>query len=159
MKNGSRVAFLAIFALASFIAAKAQTPQVSTVEISTMGFITDTLSGRTGATALHATASRRNVAAGMAKYAVYDEKTKQLYILEPQDTAAAYLELGQRVTVTGTLAASPMSRAGQMVDPRSNEVKDFHRPVKDSTPVAGVLTVTSIALAPPPVPPGAPKTQ
>jgi hypothetical protein len=122
--------------------------RTQTLEVSVVGFITDTLSGSTGATALHAAATKRNVAAGMGKYAVYDEKTKQLYILEPQDTAAAYLELGQRVTVTGTLAASPVRTAGQMVDPRTSEVKEFHRPVQDSTPVAGVLTITSIAVAP-----------
>ncbi len=140
-------------------AARAQNLQISTIQVTATGFITDTLSGRTGATATHIAATKRNVAAGMAKYAVYDEKTKQLYILDPQDTAAAYLELGQRVTVTGTLASTPMIRAGQMVDPRTNEVKDFHRPAKDSTPVAGALTITSIALAPPPAPPGAPKSQ
>jgi hypothetical protein len=129
----------------------AQTPLASGAHVNVSGYVTDTLSGRSGATALHAAATKANVEAGMAKYAVYDEKTKQLYILEPQATAAAYLELGVRVTVTGTLASSPAKRAGQMVDPQTSEVKDFHSlRARDSTPVAGILTISSIAVAPPP---------
>jgi hypothetical protein len=146
MRNRFRSLFWAISAGIFLVPAVAQTSQVSVT-----GFITDALSGRTGATAQHAEATKRNVEAGMGKYAVYDEKTKQLYILEPQATAAVYLDLGQRVTVTGTLAANPVKRAGQMLDSQTNEVKDFHSlRARDSTPVAGILTISSIAIAPPP---------
>jgi len=117
-------------------------------QVTVTGFITDTLSGIRGANALHADAAKRNVASGMASYALYDEKTKKLYILGQQDTAAA--NLGQRVTVAGTLAASPMSHAGQGIDAKSGQSVDFHHLGQDSsTPIAGVLTITSVALAPP----------
>jgi hypothetical protein len=114
------------------------------------GFVTDTLSGKHGATALHGDVTKRNVASGLAKYAIYDEKTRKLYIIEPQSTAAAYL--GQRVTVTGTLAASPMAHAGQHVNPQTNRVEDLHKVGQDSsTPVAGVLTNSTITATPPKV--------
>ncbi len=117
-------------------------------QVSVTGFVTDTLAGFHGADEKHVDAAKRNVKAGMAKYAVFDEQTKKLYILEPQDTAAA--NVGQRVTVTGVLAPSAMQHAGQIVDPATHEVKDFHRVVNDSTPIGGVLTITSIAAAPVP---------
>jgi hypothetical protein len=120
--------------------------------LSVTGFLTDTLSGRHGANALHIDAAKRNVAGGMAQYAVYSMKTHKLYIIQPQDTAAAYL--GQQVKVTGTLTLSAMNHAGQMVDSNTNEVKDFHGVGQDSsTPVAGILTISSITVAlPPPAP-------
>jgi hypothetical protein len=117
-------------------------------KMSVTGYVTDTLSGKPGANALHSEASKRNVAAGMAKYAVYDEKTQKLYVLDPQATGAAYV--GQRVTVTGTLGTSVMRHAGQSVDPQSGEAKDFHHAGQDSTtPIGGVLTISSIAVARP----------
>ena len=112
------------------------------------GTVTDTLSGFRGANEKHVDAAKQSVKAGMANYAVYDEQTKRLYILEPQDSAVPFV--GQRVTVSGMLAPSPMQHAGQMVDPSTGEVKDFHRAVNDSTPVGGVVTITSIAAAPVP---------
>jgi hypothetical protein len=136
--------------LIAFVAPSLSMPQAQTRQVSVSGFISDTLSGASGASDTHIAASKRNVAAGMAKYAVYDDNTSQLYILEPQATAAAYLDMGKPIVVTGTLAPSPMKRAGQMVDPRTGEVKDFHRPVNSATPIAGVLTISSISIATPP---------
>ena len=56
--------------------------------------------------------------------------------------------LGQRVTITGTLSATPVKRAGQKLDPASGEVVRHTpragAPLDTSTPVAGVLTVASI---------------
>lgn len=115
---------------------------------SACGYVTDTLSGFHGADEKHSDAAKQNVKAGMAQYAVYDEQTRRLFILEPQETAATYI--GQRVTVMGALTASPMQHAGQSVDPTTNAVIDFHRVVNDSTPIGGVLTITSIAPAPVP---------
>jgi hypothetical protein len=127
----------------ALVVAHAQSAQVSVT-----GFVTDTLSGRRGANPLHADASKRNVAAGMAVYAVYDEGTKKLYVLQPQATGATYV--GQRVTVTGTLAPSGMQHAGQHVNPQTNVTEDFHHVGQDSTtPVGGVLTITSITVAQP----------
>jgi hypothetical protein len=94
---------LMILALA--VSAGAQTAS----EVSATGYITDTLCGRKGATALHADHARRSVASGKAKYALYDERTKQLFILDPQETAAQHL--GQRVTITGTLRISSIEAA------------------------------------------------
>jgi hypothetical protein len=130
--------------------------QAQTGPTSVTGFLTDTLSGKRGANALHADAAKRNVAAGMAQYAVYDEKTHKLYILNPQSSAEAYI--CQRITVTGTLATSSMSHGAQTVDPNTNQVKDFHHAGQDSsTPVAGVLNISSMALAPPGLPKSTPK--
>ena len=112
------------------------------------GTVTDTLAGFHGANEKHADAAKRNVKAGMALYAVYDEKTRKLYVLDDQSSGATYI--GQRVTVTGTLSPSPMTQAGQMVDPATGAVKSFHRVVNDSTPIGGIITNASISLAPAP---------
>jgi hypothetical protein len=137
----------------ALVVAHAQSAQVSVT-----GFVTDTLSGRRGANPLHADASKRNVAAGMAVYAVYDEATKKLYVLQPQATGATYVS--QRVTVTGTLAPSGMQHAGQHVNPQANVTEDFHHVGQDSTtPIGGVLTIASIAVAQPGPPVKAPGGQ
>ena len=122
------------------------------------GFITDTLCGKSGANPKHIEHAKRSVASGKAKYAIYDERTKQLYILEgPKvegDTSNVNIEqyLGQRVTITGTLSPTPVKRAGQKLDPASGEVVR-HTPragtaLDTSTPVGGVLRIESISLAP-----------
>jgi hypothetical protein len=107
---GLALAAMGLLAVATY----AQNVQV---QMSVTGFVTDTLAGKRGANALHADASKRNVAAGMAMYAVYDEATKKLYVLQPQATGAT--NVGQRVTVTGTLSPTAMQHAGQGVDPQS----------------------------------------
>lgn len=125
------------------LSARAQTTQISVT-----GFLTDTLSGRRGANAHHTDAANRNVASGMAQYAIYDEKTRKLYILSQQASAMYYL--GQRVTAAGTLAASPMTHAGQHVNPGTDQVEDFSHVGQDSTtPIAGVLNVSTITVTPP----------
>ena len=112
------------------------------------GFVTDTLSGKWGANAVHAEASKQNVEAGMAVYAVYDEETHRLFVLDSKSTGTAYV--GQRVTVNGTLAASAMKHAGQRENPETHAVEDLHHPSQDSTtPIGGVLKISSIAVAPP----------
>jgi hypothetical protein len=156
MKRWSALIVLATAFFWYLLVSHAQTSKASVT-----GFITDTLSGKRGANALHVDAAKRAVASGMAQYALYDEKTHKLYILAPQDSAVAYL--GQHIKVTGTLAPSPMAHGAQAVDPNTNEVKDFHHVGQDSsTPVAGVLTITSVAVAPPAgptaTPVGTPKT-
>jgi hypothetical protein len=128
--------------------------------VTATGFLTDTLCGAKGATASHVKHAKSIVASGKAKYAIYDEETRQLYILEPQETAVAYL--GQRVTIAGTLRATAVRRAGQTLDNASQQAVS-HSPragapldpsaalgTGTSTPVAGVLSVSSIATAPPP---------
>ncbi len=117
-------------------------------QVTVTGFVTDTLSGVRGANALHADTSKRYVAAGMAVYAVYDEGTKKLYVLQPQGTGATYV--GQRVTAAGTLAPSAMQHAGQLVNPQTGVSENFHHVGQDSTtPIGGVLTITSINVAQP----------
>jgi hypothetical protein len=149
-----------------FVSTRAEPQQVARP----IGFLTDTLSGRVGATGQHGELSKRNVASGKAKYAIYDEKSKQLYILactapsgqspassgteqavssqlsavnEPSeatshespsasDPPAAGVSseewknldqrcveqyLGKRVRITGTVSASPITRAGQSYAP------------------------------------------
>jgi hypothetical protein len=84
-------------------------------DLTVSGFVTDTWCGRKGANDKHAEHARRSVASGVAQYALYDEASKKLYILSPQSTAAQYA--GQRVQITGTLAATPITRAGQSLAP------------------------------------------
>ncbi|MGA7784664.1 MAG: hypothetical protein WB997_08470 [Candidatus Acidiferrales bacterium] len=135
-----------------------QTVNAQVVQVNATGFVTDTLSGKQGANALHADAAKRNVQAGMAMYAVYDEATEKLYVLQPQGTGEAYV--GQRLTVSGTLAPSAMQHAGQGVDPQSGQAVNFHHVGQDSsTPIGGVLTISSIAVANPGPPANAPGTQ
>ena len=86
----------------------------STGEVTVTGFVTDTWCGRKGASEKHAEHARTAVASGKAQYAVYDEATRKLYLLDAQ-TAAPYA--GQRVKVTGTLSATLLRRAGQSYAP------------------------------------------
>ncbi len=95
--------------------------------VSATGYITDTLSGRSGATALNVEAAKRNVSSGKAKYAIYDERTQKLYILAcvtPASAVPSFAEqtcveqyLGQRLKITGTLSTAPLTRAGQSFAP------------------------------------------
>jgi len=149
-----------------------------TTTVTVTGFLTDTLYGQKGANAQHIDCAKRSVASGKAKYAIYDEATKKLYILDPQDSAVAYF--GQRVKITGTLSTTPLTRAGQSYAPdavatpiksdgnpdQSNTARmvsgdpsasseqgaarvQGHRKALDtSTPIAGVLTISSIDPAP-----------
>lgn len=141
-KTGTRQMLIIAILLPMLVAAAGPSP------INLVGTVTDTLAGFHGADENHADAAQRNVKAGMALYAVYDEQTRKLYIIDPQDSAVSFI--GERVTVTGTLATSPMQLAGQMVDPTTGAVKSFHRVVNDSTPIGGVITNASISLAPVP---------
>jgi hypothetical protein len=43
-----------------------------------------------------------------------------------------------------------MQHAGQTVDPSTGAVKDFHPVVNDSTPIGGVVTISTVTLAPVP---------
>lgn len=156
-------------------------------EFKVVGFVTDTWCGRKGANAQHAEHARRSVASGVGQYAIYDEATKKLYILEPQATAAQYA--GQRVKITGTLGATPLTRAGQSYAPdavaaykdpsapngfratgattsgntqdaatsaptaaRSSaaKVQSHEAALDQTTPIAGVLTISSIEMEPTP---------
>lgn len=153
MKTVNRLLIM-VLALSAMLQLSAL-PQAN--QLSVTGFVTDTLSGKRGANALHVDAAKRAVASGMAQYALYDEKTHKLYILAPQDSAVAYL--GQHIKITGTLAPHPVQHGAQMTDPNTNEVKDFHHVGQDSsTPVAGLLTISSIVVAPPAGPTAVPAT-
>lgn len=159
-----------------------------TNSVSATGYITDTLCGAKGANAQHIDCAKRTVASGKAKYAIYDEATKKLYILQGSGASGASIEqyLGQRVKITGTLSTTPTSgepgrtitRAGQSYAPdavatpiksdgnpdQSNTARmvsgdpaapsgqgaarvQSHRKALDvSTPIAGVLTISSSPL-------------
>jgi hypothetical protein len=86
-----------------------------------------------GANPLHAEAAKRNVASGKAKYAIYDEGTRKLYVLscgaisgQPSaiseewknlDQSCVEQYLGQRVRISGRLTPAPITRAGQSFAP------------------------------------------
>ena len=141
------------------------------------GYVTDTQCGARGANENHAAHARRMVNSGKAQYAIYDEATKKLYILESQSTAEQWL--GQRVRITGTVSAAPITRAGESHAPDAvahyTDANGTKRPAAEtdipdgkpvsstarvqrhgfpgppldtSTPVAGILTITKIESAP-----------
>jgi hypothetical protein len=107
----------------------------ATTSVTLTGFLTDTSCGKRGATPLHIDCPKRKVAAGTAKYALYDEASKRLYVLacaapatssqwpassedwKNLDQQCVEPYLGQRVRISGTVTASRLSRAGQVLAP------------------------------------------
>ncbi len=144
MKYVARVVILGVTALLLYLDA----PSLLAESINATGWVSDTLCGAKGVNALHLQCARRNVASGKAKYALYDEARKKLYILEPQETAAAYA--GQRVKVTGTLSFSPLERAGESLDTKTSQVVTHAKALDSSTPIGGILTISTVEVASPP---------
>jgi hypothetical protein len=146
----------------------------TTTTTTVTGFLTDTACGKRGATALHIDCPKRKVAAGTAKYALYDEASKRLYVLactapsaqavatNSPDQSCVEQYLGQRVKITGTLTESRLTRAGQVLAPddtaatsstsststttSSSELKvvSLPRSLDSTTPIAGILTISSV---------------
>jgi len=171
----------AVIAIALAAALSAQTP----AGVTATGYLTDTMCGAKGATSRHIECAKRNVASGKAQYAIYDEASRRLYILDTSN-AAARLQiesfLGQRVKITGTVSSTPITRAGQSLVPDTEEgaapssadnsgaassaptdsgslssapttnagmrVVTRAKALDTSTPVAGVLSISSIEPAP-----------
>jgi len=165
----------------------AQTP----VSVTATGYLTDTMCGAKGATSKHIECAKRQVASGKAQYAIYDEATRRLYILD-LGTQAGGTEAGkmpavqllieqpaaagQRMKITGTVSSTPITRAGQSLvpdteaassstenagginpAPTTSSAPTTNPPLRvvtrakaldTSTPVAGVLTISSIEAAP-----------
>lgn len=65
------------------------------------GYVTDTMCGAKGASADHADCATKCVKEHGAKFALYDESTKKVYVLDPQEKVAEHA--GHEVTVEGTL--------------------------------------------------------
>jgi ATP/ADP translocase len=65
------------------------------------GVITNNMCGAKDATAAKSECTTKCVKSHGAKYALYDEADKKVYILDPQDKAEGHA--GHDVTVTGTL--------------------------------------------------------
>ncbi len=168
-----------VLVLASSIAA--QMP----VSVTATGYLTDTMCGAKGATSKHIDCPKRQVASGKAQYAIYDEASRRLYILDTSNAASrAQIEsfLGQRVKITGTVSSTPITRAGQSLvpdteaapsstenagginpaptttgAPTTSSAPTTNPPMRvvtrakaldTSTPVAGILTISSIEPAP-----------
>ena len=163
---------LMIFAV---FTASGQTPATVTAT----GYLTDTMCGAKGATSKHIECAKRKVASGKAQYAIYDEATRRLFILDSSTAASrAQVEsyLGQRVKITGTVSSTPITRAGQSLvpdteaapsstdnagginpAPTTSSAPTTNPPMRvvtrakaldTSTPIAGVLTISSIESAP-----------
>ena len=66
------------------------------------GWITDTHCGAKGDNAKHADCATKCVKEQGSKYALYNPADKKVYVLDPQDKAAAHA--GHHVTVKGTAA-------------------------------------------------------
>jgi len=167
------LATVIVVILASSIAA--QTPS----SITAAGYLTDTMCGAKGATSKHIDCPKRQFASGKAQYAIYDEASRRLYILDTSN-AAARLQiesfLGQRVRITGTISSTPITRAGQSLVPDTGSapsstenagginpaptttsapttnppmrVVTRAKSLDTSTPVVGILTISSIEPAP-----------
>jgi len=128
--------------------------QTATSTVTVTGYLTDTLCGARGANHLHAEHARRSVASGKAQYAIYDEQSRQLYILESGpgagSSAQAGIEawLGQRVRITGTVGATPLRRAGQSYAPdavATVEVNGVQRPVSGNASRTGTAPGTPLS--------------
>jgi len=177
------LAALMVFVLTSSLAA--QTP----TSVTATGYLTDTMCGAKGATSKHIDCPKRNVASGKAQYAIYDEASRRLYILDlgtqaggteagkmPAVQQLIEQHLGQRVRITGTVSSTPITRAGQSLvpdteaapsstdnagginpAPTTSSAPTTNPPMRvvtraksldTSTPVAGILTISSIEPAP-----------
>jgi hypothetical protein len=68
--------------------------------------------------------------------------------LDPQASTEQYL--GRRVKLTGTVGYSPLTRAGQSYDAKTQKVASDATALDKSTAIEGVLTISSIEDAPPP---------
>ncbi len=65
------------------------------------GWVTDSMCGAKGDNAKHADCAAKCVKEHGAKYALYNPDEKKVYVLDPQDKAAAHA--GHHVTVKGTV--------------------------------------------------------
>jgi hypothetical protein len=118
-------------------------PQAQSKEVTVKGYITDTLSGKNSANKGYEYPSNYFPYVGIGKPALYDDQTKMLFILNKQNLA---LFRGFRIELEGTLSPSPLKHAGQIINPKTGLVQGaFSDSTDHSTPIAGVLNVTSIA--------------
>ncbi len=65
------------------------------------GWVTDTKCGAKGTNPEHAACAKKCVGEGTEKYALYTPADKKIYVLDPQDQAAAHV--AHQVTVKGTV--------------------------------------------------------
>jgi len=160
-----------------------QTPSTQTAA----GYLTDTMCGAKGATSKHVDCAKRQVASGKAQYAIYDEASRRLYILDlgtqaggseagkmPAVQQLIEQHLGQRMKITGTVSSTPITRAGQSLvpdteagginpaptttgAPTTTSAPNTNPPMRvvtrakaldTSTPIVGILTISSIESAP-----------
>jgi hypothetical protein len=135
-----------------------QTTPTPSAPITVTGYITDVSRGKDGANRGYREAGGSSFgginitplgAGGKAPtftiidYALYDEQSKELYILKPQDIAKTFR--GFRMQVKGTLAPSAIQHSGEVVDLNTKKVEDPNRSnAKSATPVAGTLTISEI---------------
>ena len=66
-----------------------------------IGWVTETSCGARGDNVGHADCAKKCVESKGAKYALYNSTDKKVYVLDPQDKAAAHA--GHHVTVKGTV--------------------------------------------------------
>ncbi len=81
------------------------------------GWVTDDMCGAKGANAGHASCAKTCVQMHGAKYALYNTADKQVYILDPQDKAAAHA--GHEVIVEGTLDGKTIHAKSITMQPAS----------------------------------------
>ncbi len=91
---------LLICAFALIVVAGLSLGASKATEGSWTGWVTDTKCGAKGTTAEHEACAKKCVGEG-EKYALYTPADKKIYVLDPQDQAAAHV--GHQVTVKGAV--------------------------------------------------------
>ncbi len=101
MKRILMVGVAILFAASLGIAQEKTTGKDKTKGGTWHGWVTDTECGAKGTKTDHAACAKKCVDEKGAKYALYNTADKKVYVLDPQDQAAAHA--GHHVTVKGTL--------------------------------------------------------
>ena len=101
MKRILMVTVAILFAASLGIAGTQETTKEKTKGGTWHGWVTDTQCGAKGTNTDHAACAKKCVDEKGAKYALYNTADKKVYVLDPQDEAAAHA--GHHVTVKGTL--------------------------------------------------------
>jgi len=136
-------------------------PAQALASVTATGYLTDTMCGAKGATSKHIDCPKRQFASGKAQYAIYDEASRRLYILDlgtqaggseagkmPAVQLLIEQHLGQRVRITGTISSTPITRAGQSLVPDTEAAPSSAENAGGINPAP---TTTSAAASNPPM--------
>jgi hypothetical protein len=109
---------LLICAVALLIAASLSLASGKGKQGSWTGWVTDTHCGAKGQSVKHADCAKKCVDGLSAKYALYNPTDKKVYVLDPQDKAAAHA--GHHVTVKGSVEGETITVSSIEMAPEPN---------------------------------------